>query len=106
MVDTHARRYLLVVRRMFWAGVLLLGLGLAVGWAAKGHRASAWECDPTCRPATSTTWRAVSDGAMVSVVLGATLAAAAFLMIMLRRPRAAPDTGSQQSAVTRDDGGP
>ncbi|WP_328719491.1 hypothetical protein OHT52_08325 [Streptomyces sp. NBC_00247] len=106
MVDTHSRRYLLVVRRIFWAGVLLFGLGLTAGWSAKGHRATAWECDPVCRPATSATWRAVSDTAMVSVVLGTALAVAAFLMIMLRRPRAEPDTGSQRSAVTRDDGGP
>ncbi|WP_327118896.1 hypothetical protein OG206_22550 [Streptomyces sp. NBC_01341] len=96
MVDTHSRRYLLVVRRMFWAGVLLLGFGLAAGWSARRHRATSWDCDPTCRPATGATWRTVSDAALVSVVLGTALATAAFLMIMLRSPRSEPDTGGRQ----------
>ncbi|MFF7361502.1 hypothetical protein [Streptomyces sp. NPDC008125] len=91
---------------MFWTGVLLLGLGLAAGWSARRHRAIAWECDPMCRPATSATWRAISDAATVSVALGAVLAAAAFLMIMLRRPRTEPDSGSPQSTAPHDKGSP
>ncbi|MDQ0988288.1 hypothetical protein [Streptomyces sp. V2I9] len=91
MVDTHARRYLLVVRRMFWAGILFFGLGLAAGWSARSHRATSWDCDPTCRPSPDATWDAIADTALVSVVLGTALAVAAFLMIMLRRPRSLPD---------------
>lgn len=91
MVDTHSRRYLLLVRRMFWCGVLFFGFGLAAGWSARSHRATSWDCDPACRPSTSTTWGAVADAALVSIVLGTALAVAAFLMIMLRRPHSLPD---------------
>lgn len=91
MVDTHSRRYLLLVRRMFWAGVLFFGLGLAASWSARRHRATSWDCDPTCRPSTSTTWEAIADTALVSIVFGPVLAVTAFLMIMLRRPRSLPD---------------
>lgn len=91
MVDTHARRYLLLARRMFWCGVLFFALGLTAGWSARSHRATSWDCDPTCRPSTSTTWEAVADAALMSIVLGTALAVTAFLMIMLRRPRSLPD---------------
>ncbi|MFE0421442.1 hypothetical protein [Streptomyces sp. NPDC058953] len=90
MVDTHSRGYLLTVRRMFWSGVLLFGLGLAAGWSERRHSASAWECDPTCRPATSTTWEVIEIAALTALVLGPLLAVSAFLMIMLRRPRTRP----------------
>lgn len=92
MVDTHSRRYLLLVRRMFWCGVLFFGLGLAIGWSARSHHATSWDCDPTCRSSTSTAWETVADAALVSILLGTALAVAAFLMIMLRRPRSLPDT--------------
>ncbi|WP_371621535.1 hypothetical protein OG245_00445 [Streptomyces sp. NBC_01116] len=92
MVDTHSRRYLLLVRRMFWCGVLFFGLGLAAGWSARSHHATSWDCDPTCRSSTSTAWETVADAALVSILLGTALAVAAFLMIMLRRPRSLPDT--------------
>ncbi len=96
-----------MVRRMFWTGVVLLGLGLAAGWSVRRHRAIAWDCDPTCRPVAGSTWRTISDAATVSIALGAVLAAAAFLMIMLRRPRAAErDADSPSSAALHDKGSP
>ncbi|CAM5520282.1 hypothetical protein SMICM17S_03769 [Streptomyces microflavus] len=90
MVDTHSRRYLLLVRRVFWCGVLFFCLGLSAGWSARSPRATSGDCDPTCRPSTSTTWEVVAEASLVSIVLGTALAVAAFLMITLRRPRSLP----------------
>ncbi|QTA36949.1 hypothetical protein JHY03_71650 (plasmid) [Streptomyces sp. CA-256286] len=99
MVDTHSRRYLLLVRRVFWCGVLFFCLGLSAGWSARSHRATSWDCDATCRPSTSTTWEVVAEAALVSIVLGMALAVAAFLMITLRRPRSLPhDSNNLTSA--------
>ncbi|QDY77372.1 hypothetical protein [Streptomyces qinzhouensis] len=91
MVDTHSRGYLLLVRRMFWSGIVLFGLGLAAGWSERRHSANSWECDPTCRLTTSTGWEAVEIASLTAMVLGPALAVTAFLMIMLRRPRTRQD---------------
>ncbi|MCX4967449.1 hypothetical protein OHA98_22345 [Streptomyces sp. NBC_00654] len=97
MVDTHSRGYLLAARRMFWSGVSLFGLGLAAGWSATGRWATSWDCDPTCRPGTSTTWHVIEFTALAVIVLGTALAVSAFLMIMLRRPRPRPESDSSRA---------
>ncbi|MER5986662.1 hypothetical protein [Streptomyces sp. NPDC001787] len=97
MVDTHSRGYLLAARRMFWSGAALFGLGLAAGWSATGHWATSWNCDPTCRPETSTMWHVIDITARTAVVLGTALAVSAFLMIMLRRPRPRPGSSGPRA---------
>ncbi|MEV5675739.1 hypothetical protein AB0L68_06545 [Streptomyces sp. NPDC052164] len=90
MVDTHSRGYLLAARRMFWSGILLLLLGLVSTWAVTRHSANSWECDPSCRLSTSTTWEAAEWVGAAFALLGCVLAVASFLMIMWRRPRTPP----------------
>ncbi|TXL89320.1 hypothetical protein [Streptomyces sp. IB2014 016-6] len=87
MGDTHSRGFVLAARRMFWSGIPLFGLGLAVAWVADG-RLVTWECESTvCRRTTSAGWEAIQIGALTTLVLGVALTAAGFLMITLRRPR-------------------
>lgn len=94
MVDTHSRGYVLAARRMFWSGIWLFGLGMAVAWIADG-RLITWECESTvCRRTISATWETIQIGALTTLVLGIALTVAGFLMVKLRRPR----TGSLSSS--------
>ncbi|MFI5739163.1 hypothetical protein ACIA9I_12410 [Streptomyces anulatus] len=87
MVDTHSRRYLLAARTMAWSGILLLAAGLAGIASSQSDGAMSWECEPTCRRAESDLWTTVELAGALGAGAGAALLAAAFLMVMLRRPR-------------------
>ncbi|WP_405718197.1 hypothetical protein [Streptomyces sp. NBC_00046] len=95
MVDTHSRGYLLAARRMVWCGILLFVLGLAAIAGSHSDGAISWECDPTCRRTESELWNAVELVGVVSAGLGSVLLVAAFLMVMLRRPRSEPESGGR-----------
>ncbi|MFD5871631.1 hypothetical protein [Streptomyces sp. NPDC060322] len=87
MVDTHSRAYLLAARRMVWCGILLFVLGLAGVAYSHSDGAMSWECEPTCRRVESGLWNTVGMAGALSAVTGLVLLVAAFLMVMLRRPR-------------------
>ncbi|WEH38669.1 hypothetical protein [Streptomyces sp. AM 2-1-1] len=87
MVDAHSPGYLLAARRMVWCGLLLFVLGLAGLAGSRSDGAISWECEPACRRVESGLWNTVGTAGALSAVTGVVLVAAAFLMIMLRRPR-------------------
>lgn len=87
MVDTHSRRYLLAARWMVWCGILLLALGLAGIASSQSDGAMSWECEPTCRRVENSLWTTVELAGALGAGAGAVLLVAAFLMVMLRRPR-------------------
>ncbi|MEV7728670.1 hypothetical protein AB0P15_28575 [Streptomyces sp. NPDC087917] len=86
MVDTRSRRYEATARGMFWSGIALLLLGLAALAAARTGGAPSWVCDPGCRPTKSAVWESARTLGAVAAGLGASLWAAAVLMVTLRRP--------------------
>lgn len=87
MVDTHSRAYLYAARWMVWCGILLFVLGLAGVAGSHSDGAMSWECEPTCRRVESGLWTTVGMAGALSAVAGLVLLVAAFLMVMLRRPR-------------------
>ncbi|WP_393053892.1 hypothetical protein [Streptomyces sp. LN549] len=87
MVDTHSRGYLLAARRMVWCGILLFVLGLVGVAGSQSDGAMSWECESTCRRVESGLWNTVEMAGALSAGTGVVLLVAAFLMVMLRRPR-------------------
>ncbi|TXS43728.1 hypothetical protein EAO72_11335 [Streptomyces sp. or43] len=87
MADTHSRGYLLAARWMVWCGILLFVLGLAGLAGSHSDGAMSWACEPTCRRVRSGLWNSVGTAGALSTVTGVALLVAAFLMVMLRRPR-------------------
>ncbi|MEV7401959.1 hypothetical protein AB0N93_16405 [Streptomyces sp. NPDC091267] len=87
MVDTRSRGYLLAARWMLWCGIVLFVLGLAGVAGSHSDGAMSFECEPTCRRVESGLWNIVGTAGALSAVTGLVLLVAAFLMVMLRRPR-------------------
>lgn len=87
MVDTHSRGYLLAARWMVRCGIPFFVLGLAGVAGAHSDGAMSWTCESTCRRVESGLWNSVGTAGALSTVTGVVLLVAAFLMVMLRRPR-------------------